>query len=237
MGRFKDLTDMKFGRLTALKRVEDYISPNGTHKIQWLCKCECGNETVVLGQSLTGNLIKSCGCLQKEMGHVRGKERKKYNQYDLSGEYGIGYTSKGESFCFDLEDYDKIKEICWFITSNGYVKGRDTNTGKYLSMHRFVMDCPNNMVVDHIDHNTTNNRKNNLRICTQHENTMNCKIPTNNTSGTKGVSYDSFYQKWNASIRINYKNKNLGYFDSIENAIKARREAEKKYFGEYSCID
>lgn len=66
---------------------------------------------------------------------------------------------------------------------------------------------------------------------------MNCKIPTNNTSGIKGVSYDSFYQKWNASIRINYKNKNLGYFDSIENAIKARREAEKKYFGEYSCID
>ena len=53
---------------------------------------------------------------------------KKYNTYDLTGEYGIGYTSKDEEFYFDLEDYDKIKDYCWRITMQGYVRAYSPKT-------------------------------------------------------------------------------------------------------------
>ena len=111
MGKFVDLTGRKFGRLTVIKRAEDYISPNGSKAPQWLCECECGNEIIVVGGRLTKkNGTKSCGCLQKERASQVGKNNKKFNTYDLSKEYGIGYTFKGEEFYFDLEDYDKIKK-------------------------------------------------------------------------------------------------------------------------------
>lgn len=115
MGKFKDLTGMKFGRLTIIKRAEDYVSPSGEKKVQWLCECSCENKTriIVIGSNLTKRNTESCGCLAKEKTIKRNKSRKRYNQYDLSGEYGIGYTSKGEKFYFDLEDYDKIKDYCW----------------------------------------------------------------------------------------------------------------------------
>ena len=66
MGKAIDLTGQKFGRLTVLKRAENYISPNGGKRAQWLCKCECGKEVVVLGKNLRKGLTRSCGCFQKE---------------------------------------------------------------------------------------------------------------------------------------------------------------------------
>lgn len=61
--KFIDLTGQKFGRLTVLKRVEN----KGT-SIYWLCKCDCGNEKIIRGDSLKQGLTNSCGCLQKRKG-------------------------------------------------------------------------------------------------------------------------------------------------------------------------
>lgn len=64
--KYIDLTGQKFGRLTVVKRVENYVSPKGQKQAQWLCKCKCGNLIVVRCGSLrTGNNL-SCGCLGKE---------------------------------------------------------------------------------------------------------------------------------------------------------------------------
>lgn len=114
MATLIDLTGKTFGRLTVIKRAEDYIRPNGNHSVRWLCKCSCEENkyVVVLGQLLRSGSTKSCGCLHNEM---LSDERKKYNTYDLSGEYGIGHTSNGKEFLFDLEDYDLIKNYCWTI--------------------------------------------------------------------------------------------------------------------------
>lgn len=117
MGRFKDLTGQRFGRLVVIKRVEDYVSSKGKHRTQWLCKCDCGNKKIVLGENL-GKTTYSCGCFNKEVSSIR---MRKFNAYDLSGEYGIGYTSKGEEFYFDLEDYDKIKDCYWYKNDQGYL--------------------------------------------------------------------------------------------------------------------
>lgn len=102
-----DLTNKTFGELVVIQRDKDVVTNKGYHIPTWLCKCSCGNYTVVRHHNLTNNKTKSCGCLVAK----RTKEVcKKKNEYDLSGEYGIGYTTnKGERFYFDLEDYDKIK--------------------------------------------------------------------------------------------------------------------------------
>ena len=63
---------------------------------------------------------------------------------------------------------------------------------------------------------------------------MNVGIKRNNTSGVTGVSWDKAENKWKAQIGINNKMIHLGRFDNFDEAVKARQEAEQKYFGEYS---
>ena len=95
------------------------------------------------------------------------------------------------------------------------------------------MNCPKDMVVDHINHNPLDNRKSNLRICTQRENVMNSSLNSNNTSGCTGVAWVKENNRWWAYIDINNSRINLGYFIDYDEAVKVRKEAEIKYFGEY----
>ena len=62
-----DLTGQVYGRLTVIKRVDDYISPSGSRKVQWLCKCKCGKEVIVTGNNLRKGNSKSCGCYNREL--------------------------------------------------------------------------------------------------------------------------------------------------------------------------
>ena len=66
MGKLIDLTGLKFGKLTVLKRDDDYIKPNGQHSTKWLCQCDCGNGISVRGADLKNKKTRSCGCLRKE---------------------------------------------------------------------------------------------------------------------------------------------------------------------------
>ena len=158
--------------------------------------------------------------------------KKRFNTYDISGEYGIGYTFKGEEFYFDLEDYNLIKNYCWCVDRYGYVRG---NVYKdKIKFHRLVTNCNDDMIVDHINHNKLDNRKINLRICNKHENNMNKSILSSNTSGVTGVTFDKNKNKWMAQIGYKGKNIYLGRYTNFEDAVNARKEAEEKYFGEYS---
>lgn len=233
----KDLTNQTFGRLKVLSRVEDYISPNGRHDAQWLCQCECGKTKVIRGSSLKNNLTKSCGCLRQEKSIQRLVMcNKKYNTYDLSGEYGIGYSEDGNVFYFDLEDYDKIKDGYWNYTSSDDHHIRGHIYGIKTSLHRVIMGADNkNLVVDHINtHHPEDNRKCNLRIVTQSENQMNRKRAKNNTSGTTGVSWSTRDKRWLASLKVDGKNIYYKSFANKDDAITARINAEEKYFGEHS---
>lgn len=112
-----DLTGKKFCRLTVLRRIEDYVDEKtGRHYVQWECQCSCEEKTIinVLGDNLRNGNVKSCGCLRSENLKKIRKENSKDNVYDLSGEYGIGWTANtNKEFYFDLEDYDKIKNYRW----------------------------------------------------------------------------------------------------------------------------
>ena len=190
----------------------------------WLCKCQCGGEVILSTSEFNrGNRI-SCG-------------RCGLNTYDLSGEYGVGYTSKGKEFYFDLEDYDLIKNYTWSMTRAGYliayIKG---SNNEFVYMHRLILGLSkkDGYDVDHEYHRVNDNRKENLRICTHQENIMNSKVSANNTSGVTGTRFDEDVEKWTAVISYNYKTIHLGLFDIFEDAVKARKDAEVKYFGEYA---
>lgn len=152
------------------------------------------------------------------------------NTYDLSGEYGIGYTSNGTRFLFDKEDYDLIKQYKWYQNSTGYIY---TSCPKKMSMHRLVMRVVDKCdIVDHIHHDKTDNRKSELRIVTGTQNQMN-QLPRVHSSLHTGVSWHKKSKKWIAQITVDKKLKYLGMFDNEQNAIDARQKAEKEIYGEY----
>ena len=237
MGVVEDLTDMTFNHLKVVERGDNYIQKSGKHRVMWLCKCDCGNPELVAvrSDSLKNGHIKSCGCIHDKRSVDLGKSRKKYNTYDLSGEYGIGYTSNGDTFYFDLEDYDKIKDYCWYISKTGYVISQDSEH-KAIRMHRLVMNVTDSKVlIDHIYHNKTDNRKSQLRIVSASQNSMNTVRRKDNTSGVTGVSLDN--NRWSAQITCDGKLIRLGRFNTFDEAVSARKLAEEKYFGEYAYTE
>ena len=121
----------------------------------------------------------------------------------------------------DLDDVQKIKDYNWQIRKSSsffYVQAKVKNNIKTtMSLHRLIMDCPKELVVDHINHDTLDNRKCNLRICTTGENNQNLKINKNNKTGFRGLSYDNKYNKYLAQISA-YKKHFKKRFDNIEEA-------------------
>lgn len=171
------------------------------------------------------------------MGNKGGKKNKRYNRYDLTGEYGIGYTNHGVEFYFDLEDYDKIKKYCWVLskTTDTIVARIPDSNNKLITLHRLVMDAPPEVHVDHIHHNRHDNRKSELRICTPQENNFNRGPCITNTSGVVGVSWDAKDDLWHAYIGKDGKRINK-YFhkDEFEQAVAWRKAMEKELFGEFA---
>lgn len=226
MGKLIDITGKRYGRL----QVIEYIGQDSKRNSLWKCLCDCGNYIVVPKSNLIKGNTKSCGCLGKENLKQIGKNNKKYNQYDLTGEYGIGYTFTNEPFYFDLEDYELIKNYCWHKSKANYIITDDKNKS-IIFLHKLVMHTENE--VDHIDRNKSNARKNNLRECTHSENMRNVGIKRNNSSGYIGVTYDKSKNKWVSNITVNKKHINK-CFNTKEEAIKYRLYLEKEYFGEFA---
>ena len=235
MGKFEDLTGRVFGELTVVEKAPSHILPCGKSEIMWKCKCSCGNDFITRAASLKSGRCKSCGHLQKETAASNAKKLfKKNNTYDLSGDYGIGWTSKGNEFYFDLDDYDKIKDYCWYIDSAGYVTNK--NGKDIIRMHQLVLPIESGLMADHIHGKETrnDNRKSNLRIVTPSQNEMNKGVRQDNTSGVTGVYFQSKSNRWCAEIVINGEKHRLGSFIDKNDAVNARKDAERKYFGEYA---
>lgn len=132
MIKYKDLTGMRFGRLTAIKRIADHIEPSGRKVAMWECACECGNTIAVPAKRLKGGITKSCGCLQKD--HPNGTKHgfahtTLYNIYKgmikrcyYKSENGYkNYGGRGIAVCDEWKN-DNEKFFAWAI-DNGYRNG------------------------------------------------------------------------------------------------------------------
>jgi hypothetical protein len=134
----------------------------------------------------------------------------------------------------DDVDYERLKGLknmkwCVSIKRNNlvYFQKRFSNL-KIKELHRWIMNDPKGKYVDHINKNTLDNRRENLRVCNNSANLRNGKIRPNNKSGFTGVFQKK--DKWGARIRVMYKTVYLGYYDTFDKAVNARKKAEIKYF-------
>lgn len=126
----------------------------------------------------------------------------------------------------DIEDIDKIKDYKWYKRIDGYILSQMTNYN--IRLHRLIMNAIEGQIVDHINRNPLDNRKQNLRFVSFIENCINQKKPKNNTTGIIGVSYSNRDKKWLAHITFNNLTK-MYRFKNKEEAIQKRKELELLY--------
>jgi hypothetical protein len=151
--------------------------------------------------------------------------------------------TQGKVAIVDDEDFEYLNQWKWHASKlgNKFYAQRHNNLlitkNIKILMHRNIMKPKKGFVIDHIDGNTLNNKKNNLRICTHAENMRNSKMPINNTSGFKGVSYVKKNNTYMSSIRFNDKKIYLGLFINPIDAAKAYNAAAVKYHGEFANLN
>lgn len=151
------------------------------------------------------------------------EEKLDYFEMILRGKY----CDKIAIVKIDKEDFSRVKEHKWGLKKNKNINYCESRiNGKLVKLHRFILGEMKGKVVDHINHDGLDNRKNNLRYCTHSENMRNRK--------SIGIYFSKIHQRWVSAIRVNYKVISLGVFKNREDALKARQQGELKYFGEFA---
>lgn len=212
-----DLLGQRFGRLTVVEKL-----PSKNNMSMWRCVCDCGNETAVLGKNLKSGRTKSCGCLQKETFAKntnnppthRATGTRLHNEwramkarcYIPSCSNYERYGGRGIRVCDEWKnDFLKFKE--WAL-ENGY--------NDDLSIDRINPDG--------------DYEPNNCRWVTMQKQFWNRGIRKTNKSGVSGVYFDKSKGRWRAHITVNRKRIDLGTYLEKEDAVKARKCAEKEYW-------
>jgi len=121
-----------------------------------------------------------------------------------------------------------LDRIRWYKTSTGYVA-----TNNNLTMHQFVMNFPEGLEIDHINHDPLDNRICNLRPCTSAQNKWNLRIRKSNTTGYKGVTYDKNRQKYVARL----SNIHLGRYDTSLQAAEAYNRKALELHGQFALLN
>ena len=154
---------------------------------------------------------------------------------ELSDEYGVIYVDNSP-FYFDKDDLAIINSKTWFKDKDGYLTHAYSYHGRvvYSRFHRIVMHAGQSQFVDHINKNRSDNRKQNLRLCSKSENMQNRGRFSTNSSGIIGVRYDKSRDKWIADITCKNKRIFIGRFDTKEDAVKARLTKEQELFREFA---
>jgi len=243
----KNLTGEKFGNLTVIK----YSHSKNTHS-HWICRRDCGNIITVSISFLKKAINLMCSeCVKKfsdinnvleatnidSQGKIINKinfTNHKLNKYDFFNNEVI----INDKIIIDKEDFNFIDSFERYISIDSRGYAYLSYAGKDIYLHRLLSKAPlfcenfETDICDHINGNRLDNRKINLRIIQRSYNPVNCGIRNDNTSGYKGVSWLERLKKWQVSIQFQKQNHYIGVFENIEDAIKARKDAELKYFGE-----
>jgi hypothetical protein len=148
----------------------------------------------------------------------------------------IRLTQKLYTIVDDI-DFDALQYYSWcaVVDIKSYAVSYIEN--KITGIHRVIIGAKKGQHVDHINGNTLDNRRCNLRICTHSQNQMNQKIRTTGTSKYKGVHRYKPTGRWRSQIRIKGKKTHLGYFADEKEAARTYDRAAVKYFGEFAKLN
>lgn len=215
--RKNNLTGQVFSRWTVIKEGKGTRSSGGQSIRTWVCQCDCGVTREVNGNSLTTGKSQSCGCLQKEL-------------------ISKASITHGQSDTRTYATWRAIKERCLNPNNPRYESYKNRGICKEWenSFEQFYKDMGprpgDDYSIDRID-NDLEYSKDNCRWVKDETGIqqINQGVRKDNTSGTKGVYWYKSTKKWRAEITVNKERINLGTFETKEEAIQARREAEVKY--------
>jgi hypothetical protein len=185
------------------------------NKRQVWCKCDCGNTelTLVTTNNLVSGNTSSCGCVGEESRKTHGMSNTRTYQIH-EGMIRRCKPHLAEDFPYHA---GKGITVCeeWKVFENFFAD---------------MGECPDGMSLDRIDVNG-NYCKENCRWATNSVQGYNKGLDPNNTSGKSGVSFYTLQGKWSAEIHVENQHIRLGMFYNFEDAVKAREEAELKYYG------
>lgn len=208
MGKFQDLTGQKFNLLTVLER--DYSKK----RVAWKCKCECGNYTIATSDLLKRNEVKSCGCLNHKPKHNLTKTRLHRIWIQMKQRCN---NPKADSYC---KYGGRGIKVCneWNNKENGFLNFREWACNNGYS---------DELSIDRID-TLKGYSPENCRWVDKEIQTLNRKVKPGK-SGCVGVTANK-KGGWIAQIYFKGERIYLGTHRKLEDAIKARKEAEIKYF-------
>lgn len=144
----------------------------------------------------------------------------------------IIHAKNGGEILVDAEDYERLSAHSWRLDKDGYaVRAKST-----IKMHRELMGLVkgDGKQADHANGNKADNRKINLRVCTNIQNHWNVKRQINNTTGYKGVEWLGNRSKWRARVSVGKKRVFLGHFETLEEARSAYETYVSQAHGEFA---
>lgn len=223
MSKLNNLTGMRFGRLVALERAEDYVTPKGQHKTQWRCRCDCGNEIITNSSNLRSGITKSCGCFADEIRSQNGHNNKKHGGfgtrlyriyrgmwqrcYDKKVSQYPRYGGRGISICDEWMGETGFERFREWSYANGY---------------------DDLLTIDRIN-NDGNYSPDNCRWCTQKEQQNNrmCNVLLTVDGETHTMAEWSDISGINVSTIKSRHNAGWNDYDIIHTPVDMRRATKK----------
>lgn len=213
----KDLTGQRFGRLTVLcLDPAPYVSPSGKPTRRWRCRCDCGKEIVVLQNALTGkNGTRSCGCSRAEKSRTQA--------IDMTGQRFGRLTVIGQAeLDSPLANGQRLAWRCRCDCGTEVIETRkNLLSGKVLSCGCLLSEASAKRLPDAVGQvgGTTLSAIRPDRPANK-----------NSKSGVKGVYWSEREKRWIAKITFRRKSITIGRFSSLQDAEKARKQAEEEMF-------
>ena len=210
------LPGQRFGRWTVVREGE-----KKDNRVAWLCKCDCGTERTVITRQLVKGLSKSCGCYMKDRITKHGHNK----VTGSSSEYNSWHQMKQRCLNPNDKRYDDyggrgIKICERWLDFNNFLEDMGVKPSPKHSIDRIDVDG---------DYEPSN-----CKWSDDYEQQRNIRVHKNNKLGVKGVHYDKNRNKYTAQLYANGKRRLMKRFDTLDEAIEARKQAELKYWGKTS---
>lgn len=202
----REIIGSKFGRLTVLEVLPERISG----RIAVRCRCDCGTMRDVRADALKSGNTKSCGCLSREVHAQRIKEMR----LDLSDRV-FGYLTV-------IKFVGGDRWLCECVCGNQKTYRAGTlSSEKTKSCGCKKYDKLQAAVVEHVKNDS---------VAGTRKTALTAKLHKNNKTGHKGISYNKVRNKYRASIGFRGKTISLGHYETLAEAVEARKRGEAKYF-------